>query len=150
MLRKIVIVIAVCFLNGCATIIRGDSQYLDIHTCPVGATVKMGNNIFTSPARVLLKKGLPASEYSFIVKAKGYKDGYATIRQKLSPFLWGNIIFGLFPGLLVDFITGAAYDLYPNPVIVSLQDCSEITTQTVLPGPPLVLNPPAETAQPIP
>ncbi len=112
---------------------HGDSQYVNIYTCPVGATIKMGSNKFQGPAKILIKRGMPIEEYAIVVESPGYKTVYTTIRQKPSGWLWGNVIFGIIPGLAVDYITGGAYDLEPEPLIISMEGCSNVKLQDKLP-----------------
>jgi hypothetical protein len=42
--------------TGCATIIRGEKQDVRIETAPEGATVKVDNNTYTSPAKLELSR----------------------------------------------------------------------------------------------
>lgn len=100
---------------------HGDSQYIKINSVPNGATAYIEGNYFITPAKVLLKRGYPMHEYQIVVQKEGFKPGYAKIEQKLSGWLWGDIIWGIIPGIAVDAITGAAFDLYPEQITVNLE-----------------------------
>jgi len=108
-------------LAGCATIVHGNSQYVEIDSQPQGATAYVGGNYFITPAKVLLKRGYPMQDQQVLVQKEGYKPGYATISQSLSGWLWGDIIWGILPGLAVDAITGAAFNLHPAKIVVQLE-----------------------------
>lgn len=104
---------------------HGDSQYVEINSVPAGATAYVGGNYFITPAKVLLKRGYPAQEYQILFQKEGFKPGYAKIGQKLSGWLWGDIIWGIIPGITVDAITGGAFDLYPQQISVNLQESAK-------------------------
>lgn len=114
----------VFMLSGCATIMHGDSQYVNIDTDPKDASIQIQGQggRFTAPARILLKRGYPMQEYQILVEKEGYKPGYAKITQKLSAWLWGDIIWGIIPGIAIDMITGAAFDLKPAEITVELEE----------------------------
>ena len=118
----IIVDLAIFFLSGCATIMHGDSQYVQIKSVPSGATAYIEGNYFITPAKVLLKRGLPTHEYQVLVEKEGYKPGYGKIGQKLSGWLWGDIIWGIIPGITVDAITGAAFDLEPTQITITLEE----------------------------
>lgn len=122
MIKNIIIFLPLLLFSGCATIIHGDSQYVNIDSSPQGATVFIEGNSFITPAKVLLKRGYPLKEYQLMLQKAGYKPGYAKIEQRSSGWLWLNILNGIIPGITVDFITGAAFDLVPSEVRVILEE----------------------------
>lgn len=121
MRKSLIILVLVVFLSGCATIMNGDSQFVRINSQPEGAKVFVAGNYFITPAEVLLKRGYPMHEYQLLFEKEGYKPGYARIEQRLSKWLWGDIIYAVIPGVAVDFITGGAFKLYPKEISVKLE-----------------------------
>jgi hypothetical protein len=121
-LLKIITALA-CLLSigGCATIMHGDSQEVEISSIPAGAVAYIEGNSFITPARVRLKRGYPLQEQQILFQKEGFKPAYAKIEQKLSGWLWGDIIWGILPGLAVDAITGAAFDLHPTQITAILE-----------------------------
>jgi hypothetical protein len=115
------IIILTIFVSGCATIMHGRSQYVQVDSVPSGASVYVEGNTFITPAKILLKRGAPMHEYQLLLQKEGFKPGYAKIGQKPSGWLWGDILWGIIPGITVDFLTGAAFDLYPHQVSVNLE-----------------------------
>jgi hypothetical protein len=120
----IVFFVAFC-LGGCATIMHGDSQYIEANSVPSGATVYIEGKYFTTPAKILLKRGYPAQEYQALFQKEGLKPAYAKIGQKLSGWLWGDILWGIIPGIAVDMGTGGAFDLTPKQINVTLEQSAK-------------------------
>jgi hypothetical protein len=125
MIKNLTIIITLFFLSGCATIMHGDSQYIEINSEPQAATAYVDGNYFTTPATVLLKRGHHIHKYQIRVQKEGYKPAYATVELRLSKWLWGDIIWLVVPGVLVDAITGAAFNLYPSQITVRLEESAK-------------------------
>ena len=105
---------ALAFLSGCATIIRGTEQQVSINTNPVGATVQFSNGQ-TCTAPCTIKS---ARSQSLMITIS--KPGCNTQTATMMPTLAGG---GVLLGGLIDYGTGAVYDLQPNPLNITLQ-CS--------------------------
>jgi hypothetical protein len=127
--------------SGCATMIHGTTQKIDITTEPSGATVKiLGVNTETNGA-TLKVIGQPITTpgsveltrhdfYTFLVSKDGYKTTRISLNHKLSPAAIPDILLGLglFPiGLIVPLIddkNGASFDLTPANIDVVLKKIS--------------------------
>ena len=123
-------IIAVCsilaitgFIAGCATIVRGSSETIEITTSPSGAMIKLSTG---QSAR---------SPSTFEVARKGTifvtitKDGYETVETKLISSIEGaSLGLGTAANFLtlpvvndvVDYNSGANYSHKPNPLHVEL------------------------------
>lgn len=123
--KAIIIILCIFSLTGCATFIHGDSQYVEIDSVPQGATLYIDGNYFTTPAQVLLKRGHHIHEYQILVQKEGYKPAYAKIEQRLTGWLWGDIFWFIIPGILVDTINGAAFNLKPQEITVTLEESAK-------------------------
>ena len=101
------------FLVGCATMIRGTSELLQVTSEPSGAKVELsdGRTAYT-PAQFRCKRGK-----TLIVKIS--KKGYHTEVVTVSPTISGA---GILLGGILDYGTGAVYSLTPNPVHVYLKE----------------------------
>ena len=122
---KVTFVLSLLLCSGCATIMHGTYQYVEIKSQPAAATAFVNGEAVITPAKVLLKRGFPTQEYQVLLEKDGYKPGYAKINQKLSGWLWGDIIWGILPGIAVDALSGAAFDLYPKQVMVNLEESAK-------------------------
>ncbi|MFC1804769.1 PEGA domain-containing protein [Candidatus Omnitrophota bacterium] len=135
MTKYLVIVCAVLLLSGCATIMHGDSQYVEIDSYPQGATAYIDGTYHVTPAKVLLKRGHPMKDYTILLEKEGYKPGYAKVEQKLSAWLWGDIVWAIVPGVAVDLLTGGAFKLRPQRVTVELEESAAPMVEET-PAPP--------------
>lgn len=117
MLRMIAIggaLIAAMGLTGCATIVRGTNQPLQITSEPTGAQAILSNGqSCTTPCSMRLKR-----QASVLITYK--KPGCKTAQLSVYPTLAGA---GVVLGGLIDYGDGAVYNLTPNPASVML-DCS--------------------------
>ena len=123
-------VISALFAYSCATIIHGSDQEINITSEPGSAqiliTTAKGNVTVwegTTPALIELPR---EDEYKVTVSLEGYEAGEVYIDQKLSTAFWGNILCGGVIGIIVDLSNGAAYDLEPEQIHVSLVEVSSI------------------------
>jgi hypothetical protein len=107
---------ALLFLAGCATVIRGTEEEVSVNTNPIGANVEFSNGQnCTSPCRITA-----ARDESLLVTIS--KENCGTQTATMVPTLGGA---GVLLGGLIDYGTGAVYDLQPNPLTVTLM-CTEV------------------------
>ncbi len=109
--------------SGCASIIRGTKQDFAIQSTPSGATANLstGQNCVTPCDLHLPRKNpfsvtfsLPGYEVQTVEVNSGWSDGGT------KTFIIGNVIAGGLIGMGVDAANGAARDLTPNPLVVTL------------------------------
>lgn len=105
---------AMILLSGCATMVRGTSQQLQITSTPSGARAMLSNGqSCTTPCNLKLKRN---QSVVITYKKAGCKPGQLSVY----PTLAGA---GVILGGLVDYGDGAVYNLTPNPATVML-DCA--------------------------
>jgi uncharacterized protein YceK len=113
-MKKLLVVtmlLALTGLSGCATIIRGTSEQVSVNTNPVGAQIDFSNGqSCTSPCTIKTKRNKS-------LQINISKAGCATQTATMIPTLSGG---GVIMGGLVDYGTGAVYDLEPNPLTITL------------------------------
>ena len=103
--------IALVALTGCATMIRGTEQEVFINSEPEGAEVTISNGMqCVTPCRLKAQR-----KESLQITIR--KEGCNTITTAMIPTLAGA---GAILGGLIDYGTGAVYDLQPNPLFVTL------------------------------
>jgi hypothetical protein len=108
-------VIALCgmllLLTGCATIIRGTEQHVHVNTNPVSAKIEFSNGqSCISPCSIKTKR-----DQSLVITIS--KEGCSTQTATMIPTLAGG---GVILGGIIDYGTGAVYDLQPNPLTITL------------------------------
>lgn len=113
-------VLLITSLTGCATIIRGTEQEVAVNTNPVGANIQFSNGqSCISPCTIKTKRNQS-------LQLSITKDGCHQQTATMMPTLAGG---GVIMGGLIDYGTGAVYDLQPNPMTVSLVCDKKLTAQ---------------------
>ena len=123
-------IVAICsilaisgFVAGCATIVRGSSETIEITTSPSGAMIKLSSG---QSARSPSTFEVPRKGTIFVTITK---DGYETVETKLISSIEGaSLGLGTAANLLtlpvvndvVDYNSGANYSHKPNPLHVEL------------------------------
>ncbi len=123
MRKLLMLVIAALACSGCATMIRGTTERLDLESDPQGASAQLSNGqTCTTPCSVEVPRGTA-------VHAKFSKGGCSDSDLLVSPTMsgWG-VAWAVWFGGIFDFMTGAVYDLTPNPARGSLS-CKVVATQ---------------------
>ncbi len=109
-------------MSGCATMARSSTQTFVIETEPSGASIELSSGVSCeSPCSLKLKR---KKEFTATLSKEGYAPLTTEVSSGISGAgaagLAGNLIGFNFVGLAVDATTGAAKNLYPNPLIVRL------------------------------
>ena len=115
-LLAIVVVMGV-MSSGCATIMHGRTETISITSDPSGAVAHVGGQEIVTPGEITLDRN---KSYTVTFEKPGYESATARIRSQRSGWIWGNILIGGIPGIIVDLATGSAGDLTPNIVSVTL------------------------------
>lgn len=109
---------SVVMLPGCATIIHGKNQSVEIMSNPPGADVLVdGQPRGTTPLKTEMRRGQP---HYVQIQKPGYLTETTVTTTKLNATPILNVILGGVPGMAVDLGTGAATDVVPEKVGVSL------------------------------
>jgi hypothetical protein len=103
--------LAAMLLSSCATMIRGTEQEVSVNTVPLGATVQFSNGQgCVLPCSITAKRN-----QSLLITVA--REGGQTQTVTMAPTLAGG---GVILGGLIDYGTGAVYDLQPNPLTLTL------------------------------
>lgn len=130
-----ILVSAALALSGCASIMKGSSQSINVATPPTTGALcnlssKEGSWSLTSPGSVMVEKS--NEDIQVRCTKAGWQDAVAAIPSSFQGWTVGNIIFGGIIGLGVDAATGAINE-YPNAFQVPMMQVS---------GPPAAQPPP--------
>ena len=115
-------------LSGCATVLNGTRQTVEVRSAPHGANVIVdGRNVGTTPLKTDLKRG-----QSHVIQVE--KPGYLT-ETKMTTTRWNavpllNVVIGGGIGMVVDLATGAATNVTPDAVTVDL--AAEVTPPSAI------------------
>jgi hypothetical protein len=140
MLKLLVVIAAAAALSGCATIARGTGEQVAFDTVPSGAEVRAGVQLPRTAEGVM-----PSPDMSMgcitpcVLQVKRNdklavritREGYEPEAFYLDPTpsaegvagsVAGNMLLaGGVGGVLIDGVSGAAYDKCPNPVRITLR-----------------------------
>ena len=109
-------------LTGCATIVQGTDQRINVNSSPEGATVSVrGEQMGVTPTTLNLKRG---RDYALLIELDGYDPITVNLDKEFdfAPAALGNLFSWGILGLVVDISNGAAYELSPDFVDANLAE----------------------------
>ena len=108
--------------GGCATIMHGSHQQIEISSSPSGARVMVDSiEVGVTPLSVKLKR---CGEETISVGIAGYEKAELKITGSMSGWVWGNLAFIVIYspiGLAVDLISGGFYAFSVGSLYVDLE-----------------------------
>lgn len=105
-------------LEGCASIMHGNSQEMSFQSSPEEATVTVGGRVIgKTPVTSRLDK---KSGQSVVFSKDGYKPVTMALTTSLDSWFWGNILLGGFIGSTTDAINGSVDEYSPSQFFVTL------------------------------
>ena len=110
--------------SGCATMLIGKSQFIQVMSDPPGATVQVDKVTATTPAIISLKRKY---DYVATIEKEGYERVYAKIESRFNGGALLNLLILFFPGLIIDASTGASCSLVPKELNIKLKQMPLIT-----------------------
>jgi hypothetical protein len=127
-MRHALIPLAALVLSGCATIVQTPHQSVEIRSVPKQADVTINGRPFGhSPVTARLARG---KEHLVRIEYPGYEPYEMTLTRTFSGWVWGNVVFGGLPGLVVDALTGSMFRLTPEQVSAELRQGGARTVAT--------------------
>lgn len=120
--HRVLLAVALCAMTlpGCATLVHGTSQSVDIWSSPDGADVTVdGRNLGKTPLRTDLKRG---QAHVVQVEKPGYLAETVMTTTKMNKATGWNALFGGVGAvaIIVDLANGSATDVTPSAVSVDL------------------------------
>jgi hypothetical protein len=106
--------------TGCATVINGTTQKVQVASRPSGATVTVlpERTTFVTPGEVELAR---KKTHTLVFELACFAPATSYLDRRMSQVVHGNLILGGLIGLLVDIDSGGAFKLVPSPVHVTLE-----------------------------
>ncbi len=103
------------FTTGCATLISGKTQTIDVQS-KTEKKFKVDGKEYTTPAKVILTRG----DTDKIITVDGCEDN-VTVKSGMNGMFWGNVLIGGVVGSTTDAISGSAWSYDDNITI----DCKK-------------------------
>ena len=122
--------VVACFvmLTGCATLLGGgSSQDISFASQPSGASVSdNGQALGSTPVLSALSR---KNDHLIRIELDGYEAFELQMTKGTNGWVWGNLVFGLIPGLIVDLATGAIKKLEPAQIIAQLNRSGAVSAE---------------------
>ena len=110
--------LSVC-LCGCATIINGTSQKIQVTSEPAGAVIQVDSaDTYTTPIKLRLER---KRDHLLVFTKDGYETQTVKLMHVISEAVIGNTLLGGPIGWVFDIFAGTQYKLAPCPVHVELK-----------------------------
>jgi hypothetical protein len=105
--------------SGCATIVSGTTQKMDVTSKPSGALAVVDGKLSgTTPTTFTLER---KSDHTIEISKDGYRTQTVILRRVFNEMMTGNILIGGLVGSGVDAVSGSMYKLTPERVDVVLE-----------------------------
>jgi hypothetical protein len=104
------------FLGACGTMIYTSHQDVTINTTPEGVKARIGTQACATPCTLNVPR---KSRKIFIIQ--GTTERVYTLEKNINvfTFFFGNVLWGIFPGMIVDASSGAKYSIEPVAIDVT-------------------------------
>ena len=106
-------------ISGCATIVNGTSQKIQLVSEPAGATVMVDDkNSYTTPVKLRLER---RRDHELLFSKDGYEDQKIRLMHVISEAVAGNTLCWGPLGWIFDICAGTQYKLVPDRVNVVMK-----------------------------
>lgn len=117
-------------LSGCASIVSGSKQKISFVSNPSGAKIFLNDvDLGDTPITVNLDRNKKDQKVEIILE--GYKPFRMTLTRRINAWVWGNLLFGVIIGLVVDVSTGAIYKLTPSQIEAQMSKGFVLSTNNI-------------------
>ncbi|MGB2868275.1 MAG: PEGA domain-containing protein [Bacteroidota bacterium] len=120
MKSSLLLVTTLLLSSGCATIMNGTYQDIEVASLPSNAKVLVdGKGVGATPLTVKLKRG---TDHLLRIELAGYQPAELTITKRSSGWVWAALFvpWGTI-GLSIDFLNGAIYTLTVEQLYAELE-----------------------------
>jgi hypothetical protein len=117
----ITLLTALPLLTGCATLMNGQTQAVNVQTTPAGAVCTLGDRKITTPGDMLIKKGGAPKRMKMVCELPGHAPATVELQEHGSLWVAANVLNGILPGVVVDGLSGGASIYEPERVVLTLE-----------------------------
>jgi len=120
----LMLLLALTFGSGCATIITGKYQNVTVTSEPPGAKVRAETGEYIeTPGCFNLQRN---RDHVLVAQYPGCEQQQRHIKHGLQGWFWGNILLGGIIGGVVDLASGSSDKLTPNKVHFSFSEAGQV------------------------
>lgn len=113
------LVVLLCAVGGCATIMAGGPDRIPVSTNPPGASVFLdGVLVGQTPLMLTLDRG--RSNGNIRIEMPGFAPVILTRVKEINGWFWANLCLGGIIGIVVDLITGDVKRFDDTPIAIGL------------------------------
>ncbi len=121
--KRMSLLLIIAFLgsvaSGCATIVSGTSQKIQVTSEPTGAAVLVDEkSSYATPVKLRLER---RRDHLFVFSKDGYESQTIKLMHVISEAVAGNTLCWGLLGWAFDICAGTQYKLQPNPIHVVLK-----------------------------
>jgi hypothetical protein len=122
-MARLLTLVVLLACGGCATVLRGTTDQVQILSEPTGAQVRTSlNHACVTPCTITVSR---KDEFVVSYSKPGYRSVEIPVKTAVQTAgggaFVGNVVAGGIVGMGTDMATGAANDHVPNPVMVELE-----------------------------
>ncbi len=116
--------LCVSVATGCASVINGSHQNVEIRTTPSGARALIlpDQETVETPAVVVLDR---ARARTVRLEKEGHCPAIVPVDRLGSKWIYGNLVLGGLIGFTLDTTGGGAFVLTPDPMVVPLRPAAD-------------------------
>jgi hypothetical protein len=118
---SITLLTALPLLAGCATLMNGSVQAVNVQTTPAGAVCTLGDRKITTPGDMLIKKGGAPKRMKIVCELAGYAPATIELQEHGSAWVVANVFNGILPGVVIDGLSGGSSVYAPDRVALTLE-----------------------------
>jgi len=135
LLKNTIILLSLLLFANCATIVHGPIQEINFSSQPKGAKISIdGKDFGVTPKVISLRRegrnkeeDKNKKEYNVVIELEGYQTYETKITRKADKWVIGNLVFGGIIGIIVDYSTGALYQLTPEQIDAKFENQTVFT-----------------------
>jgi hypothetical protein len=110
--------VAVILQSGCATVVNGTHDTINVVTEPSGAVVSTGVTSEETPCALRLSR---SRDHKLVISKSGYEVRTVYLHREFSNWAWGDIILvPLVVPLIIDAYSGGIWNIAPESINLPL------------------------------
>jgi hypothetical protein len=125
------IIVCASFFSGCASIMSGSTQSIEIDSDPKGATITVGEEASKNGKKIMavshvagvtpLTVAISRKDGMIELSKEGYKTQQVDLKRGMNPWFLGDVVLTSLLSSFIDTSTGALHEYSPGQYMISLE-----------------------------